>query len=75
MRNERKYAKGGGCLIYCKSSINAVPCTEFTSTENTETVCFKIKCIDSQLIVGVCYLSPSASDEEEEALHDLITSV
>lgn len=74
-RNDRKHAKGGGCLIYCKSSINAVPCTELTNTENTETVWYKIKCIDSQLLVGVCYLSPSASDEEEKALHDLITSV
>lgn len=32
-RNDRKHARGGGCLIYCNSTINSTLDLELTNTE------------------------------------------
>ena len=71
MRNDRAHAKGGGCLIYLKEGLTAVIMEELTHTSNTETLWCKINTVSgSNLLLGVCYKSPSANAESEMALHD-----
>ena len=71
MRNDRAHAKGGGCLIYLKEGLTAVIMEELTHTSNTETLWCKISTVSgSNLLLGVCYKSPSANAESEMALHD-----
>lgn len=73
-RKDRKQIKGGGCIIHSKSSLNMQLVPELTNVDKTETVWGKIKCKEADLLVGVCYHSPSANEEEERALHNLIES-
>ena len=59
IRKDRMNKRGGGCLIYAKEELK-VTVIDLANVENTESAWCLVKTRDLELVVGVCYLSPSA---------------
>ena len=73
IRKDRLQQRGGGCLIYYRKDVLVKDLPEMTNIEGTEAVWCKIHGSGAELVVGVCYQKPSATEEEERALHQVIS--
>ena len=73
IRNDRLQQRGGGSLIYYRKDVSVSGLPEMTNVDGTETVWCKMHGSGAELVVGVCYQKPSAVDEEERALHQMIS--
>ena len=71
-RNNPDKIRGGGVIIFCKDEIGAV--REFEDQENkSETIWIKIVDKDGDdIYIGLCYRSPTASDEDVKSLFEQI---
>ena len=70
-RNDRTHTeRGGGCIIYAKSSLKTVVIENLTNTANTDTVW----CKHEDITIGVCYNTTANNVEEEEPLLQLMTT-
>ena len=74
IRKDRMNKRGGGCLIYAKEELK-VTVIDLASVENTESAWCLVKTRDLELVVGVCYLSPSAGQDEEIRLYNYISEI
>ena len=72
LRNDRNVGRGGGCLFYFRDEIPLALEEDLTCTPNTETVWGKIESRGVCTVKGICYLSPSSSEDQIEALQELI---
>ena len=74
IRNEMMNKRGGGCLIYAKEELK-VTVIDLAIVENTESAWCLVKTRDLELVVGVCYLSPSAGQDKEISLYNCISEI
>ena len=74
IRKDRMNKRGGGCLLYAKEGLN-VTVIDLANVENTESAWCLVKTRDLELVVGVCYLSPSAGQDEEISLYNCISEI
>ena len=69
-RDFNEKTKGGGVLLYIKSHLNAV---EICENKNTETVWINLHITkEKEITIGVCYRTPSISNQNENILFDTI---
>ena len=74
IRKDRMNKRGGGCLINAKEELK-VTVIDLASVENTESAWCLVKTRDLELVVGVCYLSPGAGQDEEIRLYNCISEI
>src|SRR6218665_3126964 len=70
---ENQKARGyGGVLLYVKSSITAVQRKDIWSDKFKEYVWCEIQSGKARVLIGVCYRPPSAKDEVDDGLWEII---
>ena len=74
IRKDRSGRKGEGCVAYLREALKATALDELMN-DNTESVWCKIRVNDGDIVVGVCYRSPTANEEEKASLHQRITEI
>ncbi len=60
-------------VLYSKESLNVLLEHNLTYTDRTDTVWIKLKTLNGEICIGVCYHSTSSMAEEEVTLHQLIS--
>ena len=71
-RNELRAGRGGGVLLYVKSSVISCAYEELNSAAN-ESVWCKIKANDGkEMCIGVCYRSQKITEEECRSMFEVI---
>lgn len=71
-RVDRKDSRGGGVALYVNSSLPVTMVNNLTDSGFSDSVWCKIQMRDGQLLVGVCYRSPSSSDANNIRLLQLL---
>jgi len=71
-RKDRLHGKGGGVILYVKDSLTTTAYETAYNTEFSESVWCKILLKNQELIVGVCYRSPTSNDDNNNRLLSLL---
>jgi len=71
-RKQVRDSKGGGVLLYVRDCFNAYYATELNDLQN-ESLWIKIQMSQTRcMVVGVCYKSPTAKDDEIKLMYEAI---
>jgi hypothetical protein len=71
-RKDRLKSKAGGVIIYIHKKWKAAECTELNNMVFEESTWCKITTNNDDLLIGLCYRSPSSNDENNERLLQLL---
>ena len=71
-RVDRSSSKGGGVILYIRSDLQASVSQELTDFRFSECVWCTVKLNMGQLLLGVCYRSPSSSTSNNDTLLRLL---
>ena len=69
-RFDRRYRKGGGCIIYAKDDLNVVKID--IDIFDSESILCKIVARTEEVFIGVSYNSPSSSDTCRNNLNNIV---
>ena len=72
-RFDRRYRKGGGCIIYAKNDLNVVQLD--IDILDTESIWCKIVDREEEVIIGVNYNSPSSNDTCRNNLNNIVKNI
>ena len=72
-RFDRRYRKGGGCIIYAKNDLNVVRLD--IDILDTESIWCKIVDREEEVIIGVNYNSPSSNDTCRNNLNNIVKNI
>lgn len=75
IRRDRKDVvkqRGGGVLLYIRSSLNPVEMSNFSRALFPEIVFCNITCKGEKTLIGVCYRPPDSKQENDEALYSIL---
>jgi len=70
LRLDRKGMKGGGLLLYVNENLNSSLCTELMTGTFQESLWCNIQASCGNMLVGLCYRSPSSSKCNNDSLLD-----
>ena len=71
-RKQVRDSKGDGVLLYVRDCFNAYYATELNDFQN-ESLWIRIQMSQTRsMLVGVCYKSPTAKDEEVKSMYEAI---
>jgi hypothetical protein len=71
-RKQVRDSKGGGVLLYVRDCFNAYYATELNGYQN-ESLWIRLQMSQTRcMLIGVCYKSPTAKDEEVKSMYEAI---
>lgn len=71
-RLDRVGSKGGGLALYVRNNLEATLNNSLTGAHFKESIWCNISLLKGKLLVGLCYRSPSSSDQNDEDLRELL---
>ena len=71
-RKSKTQSKGGGVALYVKETLRSRQSSTMDANQFDESVWCRVDFADTSLLVGVCYRSPTSSDDNNDKLVDLL---
>lgn len=71
-RLDRERSRAGGLIMYVSKKWKAMECTELNDNMFEESTWCKITTRDEELLIGICYRSPSSNEENNDRLLQLL---